>query len=40
MKNITRKSWDIILMPATVIDWINLLGKDQQELLLFTDHKV
>ena len=36
MKNITRQSWDIILMPDTVIYWVNLIGKYQQELLVFT----
>ena len=39
MKNITRRSWDIILMPDTVIDPLNLLGKYQQELLVITDCK-
>ena len=39
MKNITRRSWDMILMPATVIERVNILGKDQQELLVFTDCK-
>ena len=39
MKNITRWSWDIIPIPDTVIDKINILGKHQQELLVFTDRK-
>ena len=39
MKNITRRSWDIIPMPDKFINWVNLLGKYQQELLIFTDHK-
>ena len=38
-KKITRQSWDIIPMPNTVIDWVNILGKYQQELLLCTDRK-
>ena len=36
MRNITRRSWDIILMPDIAIDRVNLLGKYQQYLLLFT----
>ena len=36
MKNITRRSWDNIPITDTVIDRVNLLGKDQQELLVFT----
>ena len=40
MKNITRKSWDMILMTDTVIDQVNLLGKYQQELLVYTDCKI
>ena len=36
MKNITRRSWYIIPIPDTVIDWVNLLGKYQQYLLVFT----
>ena len=39
MKNITRKSWDMTLMPDTVIDRFNLLGKDQPEILAFSDRK-
>jgi hypothetical protein len=38
-KKIVRRSWDIIPMPQTVIDRVNLLGKDQPELLIFTDRK-
>ena len=26
-------------MPNTFIDWVDILGKFQQELSLFTDHK-
>ena len=39
MKNITRRFWDIIPMPDTVIYWVNLLGKYQQELFVFADCK-
>ena len=39
MKNIKRRYWDIIPMPDTVIYHINILGKYQQELLIFTSHK-
>ena len=39
MKNITKLSWDMIPMTDTVIDQVNLLGKYQQELLVFTDNK-
>ena len=39
MKNITKISWYMIPMPYTVIDRVNLLGKYQPELLLFTDCK-
>ena len=40
IKDITRKSWDIIPMPDTVIDLVYLLGKYQQQILVFTDDKV
>jgi hypothetical protein len=39
MKKIIRRNWDAIPMPDTVIDRVNLLGKDQQEQLVFTDCK-
>ena len=39
MKNITRRSWDIIPMPDTVIGRVNILGKYQLEILVFTDRK-
>ena len=39
MKNITRRSWDMTPMPDTVIGRVNILGKYQQELLVFTDSK-
>ena len=36
---ITRYGWDPIPMPSSVISRFNRLGKDQPELLLFTDRK-
>ena len=39
MENITKQSWDMIPMPDTVIDWINIFGRYQQEILVFTDCK-
>ena len=39
MKKITRRSWDMILMPDTFIDLVNLLGKHQQDLLIFTHRR-
>ena len=36
---ITRYGWDPIPMPSSVIERVNRLGKDQPELLLFTDRK-
>ena len=39
MKKVTRKSWDMILMPDTVISQVNILGKDQPYMLIFTDCK-
>ena len=39
MKNITRRYWDIIPIPDTFIDWVNILGKNQQDLLVFADCK-
>ena len=39
MKRITRRSWDMIPMTDTVIDWVELIKKYQQELLVFTDIK-
>ena len=39
MKNITRIFWDMIQMPEIVIDRVNILGRDQQDILVFTDHK-
>ena len=38
-KRITRYSWDALPMPDTVIDRVNALGKNQPELLTFTDRK-
>ena len=40
MKKITRQYWDIIPIPDIVIDQVKILGKEQQELLVFTDCKV
>ena len=39
MKNITRRSWDMILITDTVIDRVKLLVKYQPELSVFTDYK-
>ena len=36
---ITRRSWDLIPTPKTVIDRVNLLGKDQPEQLSFYNRK-
>ena len=36
-KKITRRSWDVIPMPDTVITRVNALGSDQPEQLVFTD---
>jgi hypothetical protein len=36
-KKITRRSWDVIPMPDTVIARVNALGNDQPEQLIFTD---
>ena len=37
MKNITRQSWDIIPKDDIVIDRVNLLGKEQPEIFIFTN---
>jgi hypothetical protein len=37
MKKIMWRSWDAILMPGTVIDRVNKLGKDQPKHFVFTD---
>ena len=39
MENITKQSWDMIPMPDTVIDRVDILVKHQQEMLLFTDSR-
>ena len=39
MKNITRQSWDMVPMPDKVIERVNILGKYQPDLLVFTDGK-
>ena len=36
---IVRRSWDVILMPDTVITRVNTLGSDQPEKLIFTDRR-
>jgi hypothetical protein len=36
-KKITCRSWDVILMPDTVIACVNALGNDQPEQLIFTN---
>jgi hypothetical protein len=38
-KKITRRSWDVIPMPDTVIACVNALGTDQPEQLIFTDRR-
>ena len=32
----SRRSWDMIPISDTVIDWVNPLGKYEPELLVFT----
>jgi hypothetical protein len=34
-KKIVRRSWDVIPMPDTVIERVNILGGDQPEDLIF-----
>jgi hypothetical protein len=38
-QRISRRTWDVIPMPQTVIDRVNRLGKDQPEQFVFTDRK-
>ena len=38
-KKITRRSWDAIPMPDTVITRVNELGRDQPEQLVFADRR-
>ena len=38
-QNITRYNWDDIPIPKTVIDRVNVLGKDQPEHFIFTNRK-
>jgi hypothetical protein len=38
-KKITRRSWDVIPMPDTVIACVNALGTDQPKQLIFTDRR-
>ena len=33
--SIVRRSWDVIMMPDTVITRVNALGRDQLEQLIF-----
>jgi hypothetical protein len=37
VKKIVRRSWDAVPMPATAIDRVNQLGKDELEQFVFTD---
>jgi hypothetical protein len=34
---ITRRSWDVIPMPKSVVDWVNFIGWDQPQQAVFTD---
>ena len=36
-KKITRRSWDVVPMPDTVVTRVNESGRDQPEQLAFTD---
>jgi hypothetical protein len=36
-KKSTRRSWDVIPMPDTVIARVNALGTNQPDQLIFTD---
>ena len=38
-KKITRRNWDVITMPDTVINRVNELGANQPEQLVFTDRR-
>ena len=38
-QNITRYNWGEIPIPKTVINRVNVLGKDQLEHFIFTDRK-
>lgn len=38
-QKISRRSWDVLPMPNSVVDRVNTLGKDQPELFIFTDRK-
>ena len=38
-QNITRYNWDDIPIPKTVIDRVNVLGKDQPEHFIFNNRK-
>ena len=36
-RKITRRSWDVILIPDIVINCVNTLGTGQPEILTYTD---
>jgi hypothetical protein len=38
-KKITRRSWDVIPMPDTVIARVNALGTDQPEQLILSNRR-
>ena len=38
-KKIVRSSWDVILIPDTVITRVNTLGSEQPEQLIFTNRR-
>ena len=38
-QKITSYNWDEITIPQTVINRVNVLGKDQPEHFIFTDRK-
>ena len=38
-KNITRRSWDTIMMSDTVIDHVNEIACNEPNQFIFTDHR-
>ena len=38
-KNITRRSWDTIMMPDTAIDHVNEIAYNEQNQFILTDHR-
>ena len=38
-QKIKRYNWDEITIPQKVINWVNVLGKDQPEHFIFTNKK-